>query len=165
MSRALCRYSKRLCSTFQLSNLCRQTHHTPSLCQNRLISSHINAAELRFGQPLHETHPHLLQAGEGRHNPYCREGSVPLTTYCPVTPGITALEYAQRRTKLAAQLPANTIAVVAASDVVFRTGHVFYDFHQDPDFFYLTGAHSTGLETKCKLREVMQVSMNPKHWL
>ncbi|KAF7511192.1 hypothetical protein GJ744_005089 [Endocarpon pusillum] len=120
MSRALCRYSKRLCRSFQLSNLCRQIHCTPNLCQTRLISSHINAAELRFGQPLHETHPHLLQAGE-------------------VTPGITALEYAQRRTKLAAQLPANAIAVVAASDVVFRTGHVFYNFHQDPDFFYLTG--------------------------
>lgn len=59
-----------------------------------------------------------------------------------VTPGITALEYAQRRTKLAAQLPANAIAVVAASDIVYRTGHVFYDFHQDPDFFYLTGVRS-----------------------
>jgi hypothetical protein len=25
----------------------------------------VPAAELRFGQPLHETHPHLLKAGEG----------------------------------------------------------------------------------------------------
>lgn len=25
----------------------------------------VSAAELRFGQPLHETHPHLLKAGEG----------------------------------------------------------------------------------------------------
>jgi intermediate cleaving peptidase 55 len=61
-----------------------------------------------------------------------------------VTPGITALEYAQRRTKLAAQLPANAIAVIASSDIDFRTGHVFYDFHQDPDFFYLTGVSDNG---------------------
>lgn len=27
-------------------------------------SSVVSAAELRFGQPLHETHPHLLMPGE-----------------------------------------------------------------------------------------------------
>lgn len=26
--------------------------------------SSVSAAELQFGQPLHETHPHLLKAGE-----------------------------------------------------------------------------------------------------
>jgi hypothetical protein len=25
----------------------------------------VSAADLRFGQPVHETHPHLLKAGEG----------------------------------------------------------------------------------------------------
>ncbi|KAK4948111.1 aminopeptidase [Elasticomyces elasticus] len=80
----------------------------------------VNASDLSFGQPVHETHPHLLQPGE-------------------LTPGITAQEYADRRTKLAAALPAKAIAIVAASDIVFRSGSVFYEFHQDPDFFYLTG--------------------------
>jgi len=80
----------------------------------------VNAAELSFGQPVHETHPHLLQPGE-------------------LTPGITAQEYADRRTRLAAQLPEKAIAIVAASDIVFRSGSVFYEFHQDPDFLYLTG--------------------------
>ena len=56
-----------------------------------------------------------------------------------MTPGITALEYAQRRTRLAAKLPDEAIAIVAASDIKYRTGGVFYEFHQDPDFFYLTG--------------------------
>ena len=74
MSRAFCRYSKPLCSTFQLLNLCRQARYVPNLCQSRLISSYINAADLRFGQPLHETHPHLLQPGEGRDNRYFRAG-------------------------------------------------------------------------------------------
>lgn len=80
----------------------------------------VNAADLSFGQPLHETHPHLLQPGE-------------------LTPGITAQEYADRRTKLAAKLPDKAIAIVAASDLQFRSGSVFYEFHQDPDFLYLTG--------------------------
>ncbi|KAI9835625.1 MAG: hypothetical protein M1837_003698 [Sclerophora amabilis] len=86
----------------------------------RRLYSSISAAELQFGQPLHETHPHLLKAGE-------------------ITPGITALEYCDRRTKLAKELPDNGIAIVAASDIKYRCGAAFYEFHQDPSFFYLTG--------------------------
>ncbi|KAL7770331.1 hypothetical protein CFE70_000264 [Pyrenophora teres f. teres 0-1] len=80
----------------------------------------VPAAELRFGQPLHETHPHLLKAGE-------------------VTPGITALEYHQRRAALAKELPPNSAAILAANDLKYASGAVFYKFHQDPDFLYLTG--------------------------
>jgi hypothetical protein len=61
-----------------------------------------------------------------------------------VTPGITAAEYAHRRKRLADQLPDNAIAIIAASTVIYRTGHVFFDFHQDPDFFYLTGVFRQG---------------------
>jgi intermediate cleaving peptidase 55 len=56
-----------------------------------------------------------------------------------VTPGITAQEYYDRRVKLAKALPPNSIAVLAASDIKYRSGAVFYKFHQDPDFLYLTG--------------------------
>jgi intermediate cleaving peptidase 55 len=56
-----------------------------------------------------------------------------------VTPGITALEYHKRRSKLAASLPNNSIAILAASDTKYRSGAVFYEFHQDSNFFYLTG--------------------------
>lgn len=56
-----------------------------------------------------------------------------------VTPGITALEYHMRRSKLAAKLPENAIAIFAASDTKYRSGAVFYEFHQEPNFFYLTG--------------------------
>lgn len=72
-----------------------------------------------------------------------------LTDICPrpaVTPGISALEYAQRRSKLAKTLPRNSIALLAASDLKYRSGAVFYEFHQDPDFLYLTG--------ECHLSEV-----------
>ncbi|KAL0261456.1 aminopeptidase [Diplodia seriata] len=85
----------------------------------------VSAAELQFGQPLHETHPHLLQPGEGKQP--------------PLTPGITALEYAQRRDALAKAMLPNSVAILAGSDTKFRSGAVFYEFHQDPDFFYLTG--------------------------
>ncbi len=56
-----------------------------------------------------------------------------------VTPGITAQEYADRRLRLAASLPDNGIAVLASSNTKYRSGAVFYEFHQEPNFFYLTG--------------------------
>lgn len=56
-----------------------------------------------------------------------------------VTPGITAQEYHERRAKLAASLPDNGIAIIAASDIKYRSGAVFYEFHQDSNFLYLTG--------------------------
>jgi len=56
-----------------------------------------------------------------------------------VTPGISALEYATRRAKLASGLPDGAVAVVPASYVKYRSGPVFYPFHQNPDFLYLTG--------------------------
>lgn len=59
--------------------------------------------------------------------------------FLEVTLGITALEYCQRRSNLAAKLPRNAIAIIAASDVKYRSGAVFYEFHQNSNFFYLTG--------------------------
>lgn len=57
-----------------------------------------------------------------------------------MTPGITALEYWKRRTQLAKKLSKGAIAIIAASDVKFRSPPaVFYEFHQDSNFFYLTG--------------------------
>lgn len=98
--------------------------HNPTLSRWPLSASRqyttVHAADLSFGQPLSETHPHLLEPGE-------------------LTPGITAQEYADRRTRLARKLPKGAVAVVAAADVVQRTGSCFYEFHQDPDFLYLTG--------------------------
>ena len=102
------------------------------------LRPYVSAAELQFGQPLHETHPHLLKAGERKlsHHSHLRHRE---NNLYPVTPGITALEYAQRRSKLARKLPKNAIAILAASEIKYRSGAVFYDFHQDSNFFYLTG--------------------------
>ncbi|KAE8151371.1 xaa-pro dipeptidase app [Aspergillus avenaceus] len=80
----------------------------------------ISAAELKFGQPLHETHPHILNPGE-------------------LTPGITALEYAQRRSRLANKLPKHAVAVLSAAEVTYRASGIFHEYRQDSNFFYLTG--------------------------
>src|SRR5271168_1922838 len=56
-----------------------------------------------------------------------------------VTLGISAQEYSDRRAKLAASLPDDGIAILAASETKYRSGAVFYEFHQDSNFFYLTG--------------------------
>ncbi|KAF2726148.1 peptidase M24 [Polychaeton citri CBS 116435] len=80
----------------------------------------VSAAEMAFGQPLHETHPHLIASGD-------------------LTQGISALEYHHRRAALASKLPRGGIAVLAANELKYRSGAVFYEYHQDPNFFYLTG--------------------------
>ena len=104
----------------------------------RTYASTVLAGEIQFGQPVHETHPHLLRSGERASTTIYKFLEIPLNRFT-VTPGITALEYAQRRTKLASKLPPGAIAIVAASDVKYRSGAVFYEYHQDSNFFYLTG--------------------------
>lgn len=44
-----------------------------------------------------------------------------------------------RRAKLRGQLPANSVAVFFANPVRNRANDVEYVYHQDPDFYYLTG--------------------------
>ncbi|TKA56746.1 hypothetical protein B0A55_11494, partial [Friedmanniomyces simplex] len=90
--------------------------HVGRCGKNTLTST----ADIQFGQPLHETHPHLIKAGD-------------------LTPGISALEYHHRRAALTRKLPRNSVAILAASDLKYRSGAVFYEFHQEPNFFYLTG--------------------------
>ncbi|KAK3937872.1 peptidase M24, structural domain-containing protein [Diplogelasinospora grovesii] len=80
----------------------------------------VSAAELEFGQPVHETHPHILKAGE-------------------ITPGITAQEYADRRARLALSLADGGVAILPASDLKYRSGAVFFPFRQESNFQYLTG--------------------------
>ncbi|KAI9827667.1 MAG: hypothetical protein M1826_006230 [Phylliscum demangeonii] len=84
-----------------------------------------------------------------------------LPEHIHLTPGITAVEYAGRRAELAAKLPLNSVAIVSASAVKYRSGAVFYPFHQNPYFFYLTGEHY-GAQSRSNLQlSSGQVSMNP----
>ena len=71
------RRSFKLCSTTRLlTPTCPSLRSLPTFpCQRRPYASAVSAAELQFGQSLHETHPHLLKPGERRngypsiHNP------------------------------------------------------------------------------------------------
>ena len=85
-----------------------------------LAKSRTYATYLTAGQPIHETHPHSLAAGE-------------------ITPGISAQEYFARRQRILESLPNKSLVIVPGNDVQFATSSVFYEFRQDPNFFYLTG--------------------------
>ncbi|KAJ1868366.1 aminopeptidase [Coemansia sp. RSA 989] len=73
-----------------------------------------------FGQPAHATHPELVGKGE-------------------TTPGISQNEYDQRRRRLAESLPDGSLAFAFSSQMHFVSPHVFHEFRQDSDLFYLTG--------------------------
>lgn len=47
--------------------------------------------------------------------------------------------HAERRAQLRAHLPQNSVAVFFSNPVRNRSNDVDYSYHQDPDFFYLTG--------------------------
>ncbi|OBA19172.1 hypothetical protein METBIDRAFT_33382 [Metschnikowia bicuspidata var. bicuspidata NRRL YB-4993] len=79
------------------------------------------AVPYKTGQPMHETRRHLIpQPGQ-------------------LTPGISALEYYNRRLVLAQELPAKSAAILVGNQVQHSSGSVFYEFQQDNDLFYLTG--------------------------
>ncbi|OTA59735.1 aminopeptidase-like protein [Hypoxylon sp. EC38] len=86
----------------------------------RAYSTVIPASNLLFGQPVHETHPHLLAAGE-------------------LTPGITAQEYHERRAALCQSLPPDSAVLLPSATLKYRSGAVFYPFRQESNFLYLTG--------------------------
>ncbi|EDO15064.1 hypothetical protein Kpol_411p9 [Vanderwaltozyma polyspora DSM 70294] len=75
---------------------------------------------IQAGQALYETRPHLLKAGE-------------------VTPGITALEYFERRVNLANSLPQRSCAIIVGNQIKYASGPVFYPFQQNNDLYYLSG--------------------------
>ncbi|KUI69863.1 Intermediate cleaving peptidase 55 [Cytospora mali] len=80
----------------------------------------VPASQLQFGQPVYETHPHILKPGE-------------------ITPGITAQEYHDRRAALSRSLPRDAVAILQSADLKWRSGAVFHPFRQESNFLYLTG--------------------------
>ncbi|KAI1102864.1 aminopeptidase-like protein [Jackrogersella minutella] len=99
------------------------TNHIKLECPSkstRAYSTSISASDLLFGQPVHETHPHLLASGE-------------------LTPGITAQEYHERRAALCHSLPPDSAVLLPSATLHYRSGPVFYAFRQESNFLYLTG--------------------------
>ncbi|EEB06839.2 intermediate cleavage peptidase Icp55 [Schizosaccharomyces japonicus yFS275] len=73
-----------------------------------------------FGQPTHETHPHLIASNE-------------------LTRGISKDEYKARQLRATKALDKNEFIVTTSAPVNYMCGPAFYEYHQDPNFFYLTG--------------------------
>ncbi|KAJ6463234.1 peptidase M24 [Mycena vitilis] len=73
-----------------------------------------------FGQPLFQSHPHLVQSTD-------------------LTPGFSAQEYETRRRNLMNSLPESSIVVSVAGTIKYMSGQIFYKFRQASDFWYLTG--------------------------
>lgn len=70
---------------------------------------------------MHETRTHIIpRAGD-------------------LTPGISALEYYNRRLALAQAMPARSVAILPGNRIIHSSGSVFYDFQQDNNLYYLTG--------------------------
>jgi len=78
----------------------------------------------------------------------------------PDMPGdfLTKAFYNERRQKLREILPANSVAVFFASPIRNRSGDNDYMYHQDPDFYYLTGYKETS--SLLLVFKEMQVSVN-----
>ncbi|KAK7223472.1 hypothetical protein V2G26_011475 [Clonostachys chloroleuca] len=83
-------------------------------------TTYVSAADLQFGQPVYETHPHILNPGE-------------------LTPGITAQEYADRRAALAYSMADGGIAILHAASLQYKSGAVFHPYRQESNFLWLTG--------------------------
>lgn len=75
----------------------------------------------KLGQPTYETRPHYIT----------KPGNL--------TPGISALEYYERRLKLIKNLPKNSATILVGNTIQHSSGSVFYDFQQENNLFYLTG--------------------------
>lgn len=52
---------------------------------------------------------------------------------------MTQLDFQERRTRLAAQMRANSIAIIATSPVAYRNRDADYKYRADSSFYYLTG--------------------------
>ena len=99
----------------------RALPRTLSPLLHRFSSTSSAAAEpQRLGQPHPSTHPHLLAPTD-------------------LTPHLTPLHYALRRAQFASHLLPNSLAILPSHEILYRSGPVFHDFHQHPDFYYLTG--------------------------
>ena len=73
-SMLLCLHAARRCTRQSATRItlsstkCALRREAPhSQCRPYASTTSVAAAELQFGQPLHETHPHLLKAGESKY--------------------------------------------------------------------------------------------------
>ncbi|SAM05266.1 hypothetical protein [Absidia glauca] len=88
------------------------------LSNNKTVNKDIQPVS--YGQPTAMTHPELMKKGE-------------------VTPGLPTEEFERRRSNLMKSLPEGSVAISMGYSTRYMTNNIFYPFHQNTDFWYLTG--------------------------
>ncbi|KAI9472434.1 MAG: peptidase M24, structural domain-containing protein [Benjaminiella poitrasii] len=94
----------------------RYFYNKNGLDQSRIPKTHLKS----YGQPTPFTHPNLMKLGE-------------------VTPGFSAADYERRRSTLMSSLPNGSTVVSLGYGLRYMTNNIFYPFHQNTDFWYLSG--------------------------
>ncbi|HTL82018.1 MAG TPA: aminopeptidase P family protein [Bacteroidia bacterium] len=70
---------------------------------------------------------------------FCFSSFTKITTYSYDKDELTPEFHKGRREALRALMPANSVAIFFSNPVCIRSNDVEFDFHQDPDLYYLTG--------------------------
>ncbi|ORX92278.1 hypothetical protein K493DRAFT_44579 [Basidiobolus meristosporus CBS 931.73] len=94
-----------------------------------------------LGQPSPETHPYLMKEDE-------------------ITPGISKVEYELRRTKLITSLPEKSKVILFGHRLRYMSHKIFYPFHQNTDFLYLTGLSWIQLMVRISWPRAYEVTPN-----
>lgn len=81
--------------------------------------------ERPLSQPTSHTHAHLLSASE-------------------VTPGISRIEYQDRRARVAKDLPNNSVTIFPSNPQKYMTEDVPYLYHHNTDLMYMCGITEPG---------------------
>ncbi|KAI0566610.1 X-Pro aminopeptidase [Gracilaria domingensis] len=81
--------------------------------------------ERQLSQPTSYTHAHLMSSNE-------------------VTPGISRVEYMDRRARVAADLPNNSVTIFPSNPQKFMSEDVPYLYHHNTDLMYLCGMTEPG---------------------
>ncbi|ORX41482.1 Creatinase/aminopeptidase [Piromyces finnis] len=95
---------------------------TPLVLSNSHSISIVSKNEVKenIGQISSFTHPELIKSLE-------------------ITPGVSSLQYEFHRAKLIEEIPNHSIVVISGYGLRYMTKGIFYKFHQNTDFLYLTG--------------------------
>eukprot|EP00761_Pharyngomonas_kirbyi_P000809 gb/GECH01000810.1/.p1 GENE.gb/GECH01000810.1/~~gb/GECH01000810.1/.p1 ORF type:complete len:573 (+),score=161.43 gb/GECH01000810.1/:1-1719(+) len=109
------------------SNMLKQSKWDAITSRNYGVSNHSlqrNYSSLKLnrkiGQPIHNTHPHLVKQGD-------------------LSVGFDAAEFSKRRVEFSERLTPNSLAIIPSAAHPFMSNDIPFRFRQNSNFYYLTG--------------------------
>jgi len=91
------------------------------LPRTRLWSRHLTTKPSQYGQPLHDSHPHLCMLLSHHRNAHVHLLCALDSSAKDLTPGISAEEYDARRRNLVNSLPDNSVVVAVAAPIKYMS--------------------------------------------